>query len=189
MSSTVLYMSMSLDGYVAGPNEALGNGLGDGGDRLHEWGFEDPQEDVNRQVMDEYAATGAVVTGRWTFDLAKRWNGDHHDGVPIFVFSRNPAPAEVAQWPAVTYIRDITEAMRLAKEAAGERDVLVHGIGTARMALEAGVLDELSIHLVPVLLGGGRRLFEESHADHIELEPTKIREGHGVTHLRYRVRR
>jgi dihydrofolate reductase len=196
MSATVLYMSMSLDGFIAGPNEGPDNGLGDGGNRLHEWIFAGaPTEHsgvpgrppgVNGEMMDEAMATGAVVAGRGTFEPAGGWGGDHHDGVPIFILSRHP-DAEEAQWPLVSYVSDVEMAMARAKEAAGEKDVLVHGAGTAQLALAAGVLDELQIHLIPVLLGEGRRLFEHLGAEHIELEPTRIVEGEGVTHLRYRV--
>jgi dihydrofolate reductase len=196
MSATVLYMSMSLDGFIAGPNEGPENGLGDGGDRLHEWIFAGaPTEHsgvpgrpagVNGAVMDEAMATGAVVAGRGTFEPAGGWDGDHHDGVPIFILSRHPE-AEPAQWPLVTYVSDVETAMTSAKEAAGEKDVLVHGAGTAQLALAAGVLDELQIHLIPVLLGEGRRLFEHLGSDHIELEQIRVAEGAGVTHLRYRV--
>jgi dihydrofolate reductase len=141
-------------------------------------------------MMDEAMATGAVVAGRGTFEPAGGWGGDHHDGVPIFILSRHQPDAEVAQWPLVTYVSDIETAMARAKDAAGEKDVLVHGVGTARLALAAGVLDELQIHLIPVLLGEGRRLFEGLGAEHIELERTRVLEGEsGVTHLRYRVRR
>lgn len=196
MASTVLYMSMSLDGFVAGPNEGPDNGLGDGGHRLHEWfregsatehaGVPGRPEGVNGAMMDEAMSTGAVVAGRGTFEPAGGWGGDHHDGVPIFILSRHPN-AETRQWPLVTYVNDVEVAMAQAKEVAGEKDVLVHGVGTAQMALAAGVLDELQIHLIPVLLGDGRRLFEHLGADHIELEPIRVVEGQGVTHLRYRV--
>jgi dihydrofolate reductase len=180
-------MSMSLDGFVAGPNESRDNGLGDGGDRLHEW-FS--AEGANGAVMDEAMATGAVVAGRGTFEPAGGWGGDHHDGVPIFILSRSQSSADAAQWPLVTYMSDVEAAMARAKEAAGEKDVLVHGVGTAQLALAAGVLDELQIHLIPVLLGEGRRLFEGLGPEHIELERTRVLEGEaGVTHLRYRVRR
>jgi dihydrofolate reductase len=193
-------MSMSLDGFVAGPNESPDNGLGDGGDRLHEWfssgastghgGVPGRPGGTNGAVMDEAMATGAVVAGRGTFEPAGGWGGDHHDGVPIFILSRNQPSAEVAQWPLVTYVSDVATAMARAKDAAGEKDVLVHGVGTARMALAAGVLDELQIHLIPVLLGEGRRLFEGLRPEHIELERTRVLEGEsGITHLRYRVRR
>jgi dihydrofolate reductase len=196
MSSTVLYMSMSLDGFVAGPNERPDNGLGDGGHRLHEWflagaptehsGVPGRPAGVNGEMMDEAMATGAVVAGRGTAEPADYWGGDHHDGVPIFILSRHEAGAD-PRWPLVTYVSDIETAMASAKEAAGEKDVLVHGVGTVQLALAAGVLDEIQIHLIPVLLGEGRRLFEHLGADHIELEPVRVVDGPGVTHLRYRI--
>jgi dihydrofolate reductase len=197
MSKAVLYMSMSLDGFIAGPNEGPGNGLGDGGHRLHEWfqpragaghkGAADHLTGVNREVMDGLMATGAVVVGRRTFELAGGWDGDHHDGVPIFVLTRQQPDARV-QWPAVTYVSDVTRAMELAKDAAREKDVLVHGAVTAQLALAAGVLDEVQIHLIPVLLGHGHLLFEDMPSDRIELELLRAQAGSGVLHLRYRVR-
>jgi dihydrofolate reductase len=199
VSATVLYMSMSLDGFIAGPNEGPDNPLGDGGHRLHEWaligGDADPEgvgrpAGVNGQIFDEFMATGAVVCGRGTFEPARGWGGDHHDGVPIFVLTRREPDSETEQWPLVTYVSDVTTAMSQAKEAAGDKNVLVHGAGTAQLALAAGVLDELEIHLVPVLFGQGRRLFDNLAPEHIELERTRVLEGEaGVTHLHYRVRR
>ncbi len=199
MSATVLYMSMSLDGFIAGPNEGPGNGLGDGGDRLHEWALAgaDPDDEdafdhltgVDRQVVDEFMSTGAVVAGRGTFEPAGGWGGDHHDGAPIFVLSRQEPGIDVGQWPLVTYVDDVETAMSEAKQAAGDENVLVHGAATAQLALAAGVLDELEIHLVPVLLGQGRRLFDNLDPEHIELERTRVLEGAGVTHLHYRVQR
>jgi dihydrofolate reductase len=200
VSATVLYMSMSLDGFIAGPNERPDNGLGDGGDRLHEWvlpgggGVRElisgPSAGVNGQVVDEFMATGAVVAGRGTFEPAGGWGGDHHDGVPIFILSRHDPGSEVGQWPLVTYVDDVRTAMAEAKRAAGDKNVLVHGAGTAQLALAAGVLDEIEIHLIPVLLGQGRRLFDNLAAEHIELERTRTLEGEGgVIHMHYRVRR
>lgn len=196
--ATVLYMSMSLDGFVAGPNESVDNGLGDDGERLHEWifagtpsehgGLPARPEGVNGEVMDEAMATGAVVAGRGTFEPARGWGGDHHDGVPIFILSRRESGAD-PRWPLVTYVPDVETAMTKAKEAAGDKDVLVHGATVTQLALAAGALDEIQIHLIPVLLGEGRRLFEHLGTDHIELEPVRVLEGSGVTHLRYRVHR
>jgi dihydrofolate reductase len=199
VSTTVLFMSMSLDGFIAGPNAGPDNGLGDGGERLHEWLFEgaDANEKgmpvrpagVNGQVFDELMSSGAVVAGRGTFEPAGGWGGDHHDGVPIFILTRRD-PKELRQWPLVTYVNDVTAAMAQAKDAAGDRSVLVHGAGTAQLALGAGVLDELELHVIPVLLGEGRRLFEGLVAEQIELERARILEGEGgVTHMHYRVRR
>jgi dihydrofolate reductase len=197
MSKAVLSMSMSVDGFITGPNAGPDNGLGDGGHRLHEWfmpadagdhkGGSSGMTGVNADVVDEFMSTGAVVVGRPTFEAAHGWGGDHHDGVPIFVLSRRPPDPEL-QWPGVTYVDDVTKAMSMAKEAAGSKEVLVHGSVLARLALAAGVLDELVIHLVPVLLGQGNRLFDHLPPDHIELELISDRDGDGVQHLRYRVR-
>jgi dihydrofolate reductase len=191
-------LTMSLDGFIAGPNERPDNGLGDGGHRLHEWalpGADSSHKDisdlggVNGQVVDEFMATGAVVAGRGTFEPAGGWGGDHHDGVPIWVLSRHEPGIDVTGWPLVTYVDDVTTAMIEAKRAADERKVLVHGAAVAQLALAAGVLDELELHVVPVLFGQGRRLFENLSPEQIELEPTRVLEGEGVTHMHYRVRR
>src|ERR687895_493893 len=199
VSATVLYMSMSLDGFIAGPNEGPGNGLGDGGHRLHEWAMPGGDLDldtirrsggVNGKVVDEFMSTGAVVAGRGTFEPAGGWGGDHHDGVPIFILARGEPGIDISQWPLVTYANDVTNVMSQAKDAAGDKNVLVHGAGTAQLALAAGVLDELELHVVPVLFGQGRRLFEGLAPEQIELERTRILEGeNGVTHMHYRVRR
>jgi dihydrofolate reductase len=200
VSATVLYMSMSLDGFIAGPNEGPDNGLGDGGHRLHEWvpmdGDADPKAiagrltGINGQVVDEFMATGAVVAGRGTFEPAGGWGGDHHDGVPIYILTRQKPRGDAGQWPLVSYVSDVRTAMSEARQAAGDRNVLVHGAGTAQLALAAGVLDELEIHVIPVLLGQGRRLFDNLSPEHIELERTRVLEGEGgVTHMHYRVRR
>jgi dihydrofolate reductase len=199
VSAAVLYMSMSLDGFIAGPNAGSGNGLGDGGHRLHEWlligadagheGSSARLAGVNGQVFDEMMATGAVVAGRGTFEPADGWGGDHHDGVPIFVLSRREPGIDIGQWPLVTYVTDVSTAITQAKEAAKDRNVLVHGAATAQLALAAGLLDELELHVIPVLFGQGRRLFDHLGPEQIELERTRVLEGDGVTHLRYRIQR
>ena len=191
-SKSILFMSMSLDGFIAGPDDSAERGLGVGGERLHDWlgpwngssaGFDPPEP--SGAVFDEVMATGAVVVGRRTFDYAGHWNGDHH-GVPIFVPTRGTPPAPESKW--INYVTDgVESAMRQAKEAAGETNVLVHGADLAQSCLRAGVIDELEISLVPVLLGEGRRLFEHLGADHIELEPTRVVDAKDVTHLHYRV--
>jgi dihydrofolate reductase len=197
VAATVLYMSMSLDGFIAGPNEGPGNGLGDGGERLHEWALTGDGADaleatrrsggVNGKVVDEFMATGAVVAGRGTFEPADGWGGDHHDGVPIFILTRHD-PDDLRQWPRVSYVDHVTAAMTQAKEAAGDKNVLVHGAGTAQLALAEGVLDEIELHVIPVLFGEGRRLFEGLAPEQIELERIRILEGeNGVTHMHYRV--
>jgi dihydrofolate reductase len=188
---------MSLDGFIAGPNEGPGNGLGDGGHRLHEWALRGADADdaevgrpagVNGEVFDEMMSTGAIVAGRGTFELAGGWGGDHHDGMPIFIVARHEAGIDISQWPLVTYVNDVATAMTQAKEAAGGKNVLVHGAGTTQLALAVGVLDEMELHVVPVLFGQGRRLFEGLELGQTELERTRILEGEGgVTHMHYRV--
>jgi dihydrofolate reductase len=196
MSNSVLDMSMSLDGFVAGPNETADNGLGDNGGRLHWWlGFSGEEArdggpepaSADKEVMGELMASGAVLAGRGTVEPAGWWDGDHHDGVPIFILTRTKTDADVEQWPLITVLSDVREAMARAKAAAGERDVLVHGVGAARAALSAGVLDEFQLHLVPTVLGEGRRLFEGIGAEPHEFELMRAAQGSGVTHLRYRV--
>ena len=196
MSRSVLYMSMSLDGFIAGPNDRPGNPGGDDFMRLHEWyGFASepgPTEKASGMgavFLEEVKATGAVLSGRNTVEQVDHWGGDHHGGVPIFVPSHRPPDPSVARYPLVTYVTDgIASAMAQAKEGAGDRNVLVHGAYTAQRALEAGVLDELQIHQVPVLLGSGRRLFEVLPT-RIELEIVRVIDNPEATHIRYRDRR
>jgi len=193
MSVSVLYMSMSVDGYIAAPNDEPGNPGGDGFMRLHEW-FVTGDGEFGRpagpagQLIDEFEATGAVLAGRRTVEQVDHWGGDHH-GVPIFVPSHRPPDPSVADYPLVTYVTDgIAAAMAQAKAAAGDRNVMVHGAYTAQRALEAGVLDELQIHQIPVLFGAGRRLFDVLPS-RIELAIVRVIDAPDATHIRYRVRR
>ena len=196
MSASVLYMSMSLDGCIAGPNDGPGNPGGDDFGRLHEW-FTTPEGEFFRppgpagELYDEIMdAAGAVLVGRRTAEQVDHWGGDHHgSGIPIFVPSHRPPGPSVANYPLVTYVTDgIASAMAQAKAAAGDRNVMVHGAYTAQRALEAGVLDELQIHQIPVLFGRGRRLFEVLPS-RVELEIVLVIDTPEATHIRYRVRR
>jgi dihydrofolate reductase len=193
MSASVLYMSMSLDGYIAGPNDGPDNPGGDGFARLHHW-MVTPDGEMFRpsgpagELMDEWKASGAIVVGRRTVEQVDHWGGDNL-GLPIFVPSHRPPGPSVAKYPLVKYVTDgIASAMAQAKAAAGDRNVLVHGAYTAQRALEAGVLDELQIHQIPVLFGGGRRLFEVLPS-RVELEVVRVIDTPEATHIRYRVRR
>jgi dihydrofolate reductase len=192
----VLYMWMSLDGFIAGPEDGPDQGLGIGGERLHDsLSLDDggsvpatirTHDEVGATVMADVLATGAVVTGRRTFDHGGQWNGDHHDGVPIFVLTRSipdqPAPGHAR------YVTDVHEAATLARQAAGDRDVLLHGAEAARAFLQAGELDEMALQVVPVLLGQGRRLFDDMAPEHVELELVHALVGPAMLHTRYRVR-
>jgi dihydrofolate reductase len=188
MSVSVLDMSMSLDGYVADPDDFLG---GEDGERLHKWAeAESGHPSPVGQFQDEWAAAGAVLAGRRTAELMDHWGGDH-DGLPIFVPShRPPGPAARWRYPLVTYVTDgIESAMAQAKAAAGGRDVQVRaGAYTVQRALEAGVLDEVQVHLIPVLLGRGRRLFDILPSE-IELEIVRVIDTPEATHIRFRVKR
>lgn len=191
MSVSVLDMSMSLDGYIADANDFLG---GDDDHRLHNW-FAPGGEFVElsgptKELVDEWTAAGAVVTGRRTAELMDHWGGDLNGGVPIFVVSHRP-PGPAARWgyPLVTYVTDgIASAVEQAKAAAGDKHVHVQGGYTAQRALEAGALDELQIHQIPVLLGSGRRLFDVLPSL-IELDVVRVVDTPEATHIRYRVRR
>ena len=189
MSTSVLYMSMSLDGYIADLDDYLG---GEDDHRLHDW-FAPDGTSVEltgpvTELMDELkTSAGAVVAGRRTAELMDHWGGDHN-GLPIFVPSHRPPPPP-ARWgyPQVTYVTDgIASAMEQAKAAAGDRNVHMVGGYTAQRALEAGVLDEIQIHQIPVLLGRGRRLFDELPSE-IELEIVRVIDTPEATHIRYRV--
>jgi dihydrofolate reductase len=185
MSVSVLDMSMSLDGYIADDQDFLG---GDNGERLHEW-FDSAEESPSGEFEREWSAAGAVLAGRRTAELMDHWGGSHN-GVPIFVPSHRP-PGPAARWgyPLVTYVTDgIESAMAQAKAAAGDRDVQLRGGYVAQKAIEAGVLDEIEIHHIPVLLGRGRRLFDVLPAE-VELEIVRVINTPAATHVRYRVRR
>jgi dihydrofolate reductase len=193
MATSALYMSMSVDGFIAGPDDTPANPGGDGFMQLHDWfiGADGEFGHVTgpaKEVIDEMDDYGAILAGRNTVEQVDHWGGERH-GVQIIVPSHRPPPPSVAKYPKVTYVTDgIVSAMALAKEAAGDRRVLVHGAYTAQRALEAGVLDELQIHQIPVLFGSGRRLFDVLPKS-IELEILKVVDTPEATHLRYRVRR
>jgi dihydrofolate reductase len=194
LSASVLYMSMSVDGYIAGPGDEVGNPGGDGFMRLHEWygygadGTLNTKPGAAEEFVAETLATGAVVAGRRTVEQVDHWGGDEH-GVPIFVPSHRPPGPTVANYPLVTYVSDgIESAMAQAKAAAGDKNVVLLGGYTAQRALEAGVLDELQIHQIPVLFGGGRRLFDVLPS-RIELEVVRVIDTPDATHIRYRVLR
>ena len=188
MSTSVLFMSVSVDGYIADRDDYLG---GEDGTRLHAWfsaGGQFGEVAAEAQdVMAEVSSPGAVVTGRRTAELMDHWGGDHN-GRPIFVPSHRP-PGPAARWgyPLVTYVPDgIVSAMKQAKGAAGDRDVQVRGGSTGQSALEAGVLDEIQIHQVPVLLGRGHRLFDILPTE-IDLQIIRVVDTPLATHIRYQV--
>jgi dihydrofolate reductase len=186
VSRTVVYMSMSLDGFVAAEGDGPGRGLGVGGEPLHAWmragadpdAFR-PADPVDAAILDELMASGAIVTGRHTFEWAGEWGGDHH-GVPIFVLTRTERPTR----GLVHYVADLAAAVAQAKEAAGGRHVMVHGASSVQALLRAGLVDELVLSVVPILLGRGTPLFRDVPA---RLRLVRSEAGAGVLHLRYEV--
>ncbi len=211
--SVFVDISMSLDGFVAGPNQTLDEPLGEGGERLHEWvvGLESWRErhgraggetNVDSDVVEEsLAATGAVVMGRRMFSGgAGPWEDDPNaDGwwgdeppfrVPVFVLTHHARETVAKQGgTSFTFVTDgIESALAQARAAAGEKSVLVAGgANTIQQSLAAGLVDDIQIHVAPVLLGAGVRLFENMDTQHINLEGTRVIASPAVTHLRYRV--
>jgi dihydrofolate reductase len=192
MGKVTFNISMSLDGFITGPNVGVGNGLGDGGERLHDWMF-DAKTDADGAIVEEaYKSTGAVLMGRGMFDVGfEPWGDPPPFGMPVFVVTheqREPLPMQGGT--TYTFVTDgIEAALELARAAAGDRNVGVWGgANIVRQYLEAGLLDEMQIHLVPLLLGGGVRLFEGLDPAGMELRRTRVIETPSATHLWFEVR-
>jgi dihydrofolate reductase len=186
MGKVVIDMSMSLDGYIAAPNDTPEQGLGEEGMRLHNWAFDDPSvfERVYGNLIEE---TGAVIMGRRTYDNSvEAWGGKGPLGeVPCFVVTHRQASSD----PVFTFVTDgIESALAQAWQAAADKRIGLMGADLDQQFLAAGLVDEIRIHLVDVLLGGGRRLFDQL-PQRIELERTGLGQTDGVTHLEYRVLR
>ena len=213
MTRLILDISMSLDGFIAAPNQTLAQPLGEGGERLHEWAFvlksfrehhglPGGEDTADSEVVEEsLRTTGATVMGRRMFSGGQgTWDDDPNaDGWwgedppfrhPVFVLTHHPREP-VTKQSGTTYIfvtDGIESALAQARAAAGDKDVAVGGgANVAQQYLKAGRLDELQIHLVPVLLGGGVRLFDHLGTEQVELDRTRLIESPAVTHLRYRV--
>jgi dihydrofolate reductase len=189
-------ITTSLDGYVAGPNDGPGLGLGERGERLHYWVFggpwsyeEEPRGEATGAdkefLYQGIARVGAIVGGRGTFDAAEGWGGSNPFGAPFFIVTHRPEdePAD----SGFTFVDGLDEAITRAKEAAGDKDVFVMGgADVIRQALRAGHVEELSISIAPVVLGGGKRLFEGFEQD-LTLEHVGLLQSPFATHITYRV--
>ena len=197
MSHVLLDVSMSLDGYIAGPHVRGGQPMGEEGERLHAWMFNGETDQtgerasaseidagVQRELVE---GIGAMVIGYRTFDVGiGPWGGTPFP-VPCFVPSRAARPDMAAGGGTFAFVTDgIEAALDRASEAAGHRAVCVMGAATAQQCLAAGRLDEIQIHLVPILLGGGTRLFDRLD-HHLKLGQAEVIESPYVTHLRYRI--
>ena len=191
MGKVVYDMSMSLDGFVTASNRTPEEPMGDGGLRLVEWAM--GENGKGREVVERsMSEAGAAIVGRYTYDTSLPWWGaDGPTGekrLPVFVVTHE-APEQSPEGGVYTFVTDGMEsAVRRAKEAAGDKDVGVSGAEVGQQSIRAGLADEISIHLVPVLFGSGTRMFEHLGDEHIQLETVEVIETPGATHLRYRVK-
>jgi dihydrofolate reductase len=196
MTKVVAGITTSLDGYITGPNDGPGRGLGDGGERLHFWVFggpwsyeEEPRGEAtgpDKELLDEaMARVGAVVGGRNTYEAAGAWGGDNPFGVPFFIVTHRPEEAPAGA--AFTFVNGLEQAIARASEAADGKDVsIMGGADVIRQALHAGLVEELSISIAPVVLGGGKPLFD--HFDEtMNLEHVRLLQSPFATHITYRV--
>jgi len=192
MGKVIYDISMSLDGFITGANvraEAGWAGLGDGGERLHDWGFnsDDPR---NREIAEAVMAnTGAVIVGRNTYNVSlPNWGVDGPIGsaVPTVVVSHS-VPQDIPDGGVYIFVDSIEAAFEQAKNAAGNKDIVVQGANIAQQLITLGHVDEILIHLVPVLFGSGTRLFEHQGSEHIPLETTEVIETKEAIHTRFRV--
>lgn len=201
MGNVVFNITMSLDGFVAGPNDSPENGLGDGGERLFDWYFSGDIElmisegtpvlkvsSQSAELMKEaFQSYGAGVWGRRTFEIAHAWGG-HPPGTPCFIVTHHIPQEWVYEGSPFTFVTDgVESAIRQAQEAAGNNDVVLCTASILQQALKAGLVDEIAIDLANVLLGGGVRLFDHIGPGPIELERIQAGVAPDVTHLRFRV--
>jgi dihydrofolate reductase len=200
MSMVFAEITMSLDGFVAGPNDSPDLGLGEGGERLHEWvfglaswrgphGLEGGETGRDSEILEEaIKATGAVIVGRRMFDNARGWGEEPPFHVPVFVLTHDARDDLVKGDTTFIFVSDgIESALEQARGAAGEKDVSIGGgANTIQQFLNAGLVDEIQIHVAPLLLGGGIRLLDNLQPG-IELEKTRVIDSPQVTHMRFRV--
>jgi dihydrofolate reductase len=202
MGKVAVGLTMSLDGFIAGPNDGPGQPLGEGGMRLFDWyssgdtDYEMPGTEMVFRVSQQSAELlreahtkmGAFVTGRRTFDITNGWGGSPPLGVPTFVVTHMIPQDWVYEESPFTFVTDgVESAVEKAREVAGDKTVAVGAASIAQQCIRAGLLDEIHVDLVPVLLGNGVRLFDHLGTEPIELESTSVIEAPGVTHLTFRV--
>ena len=201
MGKVTFNTTMSLDGFVAGPNDSPENGLGDGGDGLFNWYFSGDTEvtmsegvpplKVSKQsaeiLRDGISRIGAGVWGRRTFDIAHAWGG-HPPGSPAFIVTHHVPQEWVKEGSPFIFVTDgVESAIRHAKKAAGDKDVMICTANILQQALKAGLVDEINVDVAPILIGGGVSLFDRLGTGPIELERIRVVDAPGVTHLQFRV--
>jgi dihydrofolate reductase len=192
MGLTYADLSISLDGYIAGPNVSVDNGMGDGGERLHDWMFAGRTDrEAEAFEEDHFASTGALLMGRTMLDVGiGPWGDEPTFHAPVFVVTHRAAESIVkAGGTSYVFITDGPDAaLEMARDAAGDRDICVAGgAAIVRQYLHAGAIDELHLHVVPILLGGGTALFAAFQGRSIDLATTGHVDDNGVAHLRCRI--
>jgi dihydrofolate reductase len=199
MSKVAAQITTSLDGYIAGPDDGPGRGLGTGGERLHYWVFggpwsydEEPTGEatgVDKEVLDEgFANLGAVIGGHATYEASEAWGGTNPWRVPFFIVTHHPEDAPSAE-AGFTFVDGLESALAQSQDSAGDKQIVIMGgADLIRQALAGGHVDELFVSIAPVILGGGKRLFEGFDKT-VGLEQISARQSPWVTHLRYRVER
>jgi dihydrofolate reductase len=202
MGQVVADITTSVDGFVAGPNDGPELPLGEGGERLHEWvydlaswraphGLAGGETNEDSRILEEaLGSAGAIVVGRRMYDNAQGWGDNPPFHMPVFVLTherRDPEPKEGGT--TFTFVADGVEgALEQARAAAGDKNVSVGGgASTIQQFLRADLLDEIQIHIAPLLLGGGTRLFDDALVKGIDLERIRVVDSPAVTHLRFRV--
>ena len=188
MGIVIYDKSASLDGFIAGANVRLEAGLGDDGERLHDWAF---QDEAGMQLLEhEIARLGAVICGRRTYEMSiPHWGDGGPTGearIPLFVLSHG-VPDGAPEGGVYTFVDDLEAALARARETAGDKNISVMGADVGRQLMNAGVIDEISVHVVPVLFGSGTPLFGAGVDEHVTLELVSVSESPHATHLRYRV--
>jgi len=198
MAKVLAGITTSVDGYIAGPNDGPGKGLGEGGERLHHWVFGgpwtyeggtrgEPTGEDAAWLEDAVSRVGAVVGGRWTYEAADHWGGENPWELPFFIVTHRPE--DEPEGGAFTFVSGVREAIERAAAAAGDKDVhVMGGAEIIRQALEADLVDELTINVAPVILGGGKRLFDGFDRS-LELEHAGVRQSPHATFIDYRVKR
>jgi len=201
MGKVTFNMTVSLDGFVAGPNDGPENGLGDGGDGLFNWYFSGDTEvlmsegvpplKVSKQsaelMKEAFSKIGAGVWGRRTFDIAHAWGG-HPPGSPAFIVTHNVPQEWVKEGSPFIFVTDgVESAISQAKKAAGDKDVVICTANILQQALKAGLVDEIYVDLAPILIGGGVSLFDHLGIGPVNLECIQVIQTKDVIHLGYRV--
>lgn len=200
MAKVMVDISMSLDGFVAGPHDGLGRGLGEGGEPIHNWVMGGPwtygggppfqASGVDREVLTEaFADAAAIIVGRRMYDVVDGWGEESPFNLPVFVVTSRPHPVRTVGKTSYTFVTGgVHAALALAREAAGDQAVSVGGgARVVQQFLAGGLVDEIQVHVAPVLVGAGTRLFEHLGPRLPRLEQSRVRESVNATHIHYRV--